>query len=90
MESGSVIVDLAAAKGGNVEGSVAGERIVTANGVTILGYTDLAASARAGVAALRQNLVNLLKLLTPGEDGLLVLDLDDVVQRAITVVRDGE
>ena len=36
------------------------------------------------------NLVNLLKLLTPGKDGQLVLDLDDVVQRGMTVARDGE
>ena len=36
------------------------------------------------------NLVNLLKLLTPGKDGQLVLDLDDVVQRGMTVCRDGE
>ena len=31
-----------------------------------------------------------MKLLTPGKDGQLVLDFDDVVQRSITVVRDGE
>jgi len=43
MRSGSVIVDLAAANGGNVEGTVPGERAVTANGVIIIGYTDLAA-----------------------------------------------
>src|SRR5690606_27181719 len=42
MSHGSVIVDMAAAQGGNVEGSVAGERVVTENGVIILGYTDLA------------------------------------------------
>ena len=36
------------------------------------------------------NLVNLLKLLTPEKDGKLVLDFDDVVQRSVTVVRDGE
>ena len=36
------------------------------------------------------NLVNLLKLLTPDKDGKLVLDFDDVVQRGVTVVRDGE
>ena len=41
MKPGSVIVDMAAAQGGNVAGSVAGKKIVTANGVTILGYTDL-------------------------------------------------
>lgn len=36
------------------------------------------------------NLVNLMKLMTPGKDGQLVLDFDDVVQRSMTVVRDGE
>jgi NAD(P) transhydrogenase subunit alpha len=91
MRSGSVIVDLAAANGGNVVGTVPGEKIVTANGVTIIGYTDLARRLPAQASQLYgQNLVNLLKLLTPGKDGTLVLDLDDVVQRAITVTRDGE
>src|SRR5207253_4131540 len=42
MRPGSVIVDMAAAQGGNVAGSVAGQAVVTANGVTILGYSDLA------------------------------------------------
>ncbi len=46
MKSGSVIVDMAAGSGGNVEGSVAGEVVTTANGVTIIGYTDLAGRCR--------------------------------------------
>ena len=41
MKPGSVVVDMAAANGGNVAGPVADERVVTDNGVTILGYTDL-------------------------------------------------
>ena len=91
MKPGSVIVDMAAAQGGNVEGSVAGERIVAPNGVIILGYTDLAGRLPTQASQLYgTNLVNLLKLLTPGKDGQLVLDFDDVVQRAVTVVRDGE
>jgi H+-translocating NAD(P) transhydrogenase subunit alpha len=91
MKSGSVIVDLAAANGGNVEGTVPGELIVTPNGVTIIGYTDLARRLPAQASQLYgQNLVNLLKLLTPGQDGLLVLDHEDVVQRAITVAQNGE
>jgi NAD(P) transhydrogenase subunit alpha len=91
MKSGSVIVDLAAANGGNVEGTKPGEKIVTRNGVTIIGYTDLARRLPAQASQLYgQNLVNLMKLLTPGKDGALVLDLDDVVQRAITVARNGE
>ena len=91
MKAGSVIVDMAAGQGGNVEGSVAGERVVTEGGVTILGYTDLAGRLPAQASQLYgTNLVNLMKLLTPGKDGKVVLDLDDVVQRSITVARNGE
>lgn len=91
MRSGSVIVDMAASSGGNVEGSVAGERVVTGNGVIILGYTDLAGRLPTQASQLYgTNLVNLLKLLTPEKDGRLVLDFEDIVQRAVTVVRDGE
>ncbi|SDY78415.1 NAD(P) transhydrogenase subunit alpha [Saccharopolyspora shandongensis] len=91
MKPGSVIVDMAAGQGGNVEGSVAGERIVTDNGVVILGYTDLAGRLPTQASQLYgTNLVNLMKLLTPDKDGQVVLDLDDVVQRGITVVRGGE
>jgi NAD(P) transhydrogenase subunit alpha len=82
---------MAAGTGGNVEGTVAGQRTVTDNGVIILGYTDLAGRLPTQASQLYgQNLVNLMKLLTPEKDGQLVLDFDDVVQRSITVVRDGE
>ncbi|WP_152233232.1 Re/Si-specific NAD(P)(+) transhydrogenase subunit alpha, partial [Georgenia ruanii] len=91
MRPGSVIVDMAAASGGNVETTVADERVVTENQVTILGYTDLAGRLAAQTSQLYgTNVVNLVKLLTPGKDGRLVLDLGDVVQRGITVTRDGE
>ncbi|MCH6230177.1 Re/Si-specific NAD(P)(+) transhydrogenase subunit alpha [Microbacterium sp. CFH 31415] len=90
MRPGSVIVDMAAGQGGNVEGSVAGERVVTDNGVIILGYTDLPGRLPQQASQLfATNLVNLLKLLTPGKDGELTLDFDDVVQRTVTVVQDG-
>ena len=91
MKPGSVVVDMAASNGGNVEGVVADEKTVTANGVTIIGYTDLAGRLPAQASQLYgTNLVNLMKLLTPEKDGQLVLDFDDVVQRGVTVVRDGE
>lgn len=91
MKSGSVIVDMAASQGGNVEGSREGERIVTENGVVILGYSDLASRLPAQASQLYgTNLVNLVTLLTPGKDGVLTLDFDDVVQRSITVVQNGE
>jgi len=91
MKRGSVIVDMAASNGGNVEGSVAGQVVVTGNGVTIIGYTDLPGRLAAQASQLfGTNLVNLMKLMTPGKDGTLVLDWDDVVQRGVTVTRDGE
>ncbi|WP_326806769.1 Re/Si-specific NAD(P)(+) transhydrogenase subunit alpha [Streptomyces sp. NBC_01186] len=91
MQPGSVIVDMAASNGGNVEGTVAGKRVVTANGVSIVGYTDLAGRLPAQASQLYgTNLVNLMKLMTPDKDGRLVLDFDDVVLRSMTVVRDGD
>jgi len=91
MKPGSVLVDMAAANGGNVEGTVKDQSVVTDNGVTIIGYTDLAGRLPATASQLYgTNLVNLLKLLTPEKDGKLILDFEDVVQRSVTVVRDGE
>jgi H+-translocating NAD(P) transhydrogenase subunit alpha len=91
MKPGSVVVDMAAASGGNVEGTVPGEAVVTDNGVTIIGYTDLPGRLPTQASQLYgTNVVNLMKLLTPEKDGRLVIDLDDVVQRSMTVVRDGE
>ncbi|MDG4667407.1 Re/Si-specific NAD(P)(+) transhydrogenase subunit alpha [Mycobacterium sp. 236(2023)] len=91
MKPGSVLVDMAAANGGNIEGTVKDQAVVTDHGVTIIGYTDLAGRLPATASQLYgTNLVNLLKLLTPEKDGQLTLDFDDVVQRSVTVVRDGE
>jgi H+-translocating NAD(P) transhydrogenase subunit alpha len=91
MRPGSVIVDLAASGGGNCEATVPGQRIVTPNGVTVLGYTDLAARMPAQASQLfGSNIVNLMTLLTPGKDGELVLDLNDPVQRGMTVAHARE
>ncbi|HET6877218.1 MAG TPA: Re/Si-specific NAD(P)(+) transhydrogenase subunit alpha, partial [Jatrophihabitans sp.] len=91
MKPGSVVVDMAAQQGGNVAGSAPGEVVVTPNKVSIIGYTDLAGRLPQQSSQLYgTNLVNLMKLLTPGKDGQLVLDWDDVVQRNMTVVRNGE
>ncbi|MHC1558015.1 Re/Si-specific NAD(P)(+) transhydrogenase subunit alpha [Actinomycetospora sp. C-140] len=91
MKPGSVVVDMAAGQGGNVEGSVADEVVVTENGVTIVGDTDLAARLPTQASQLYgTNLVNLLKLLVPEKDGVLALDLDDVVIRSVTVTHHGD
>ena len=91
MKPGSVVVDMAASNGGNVAGTVADQKVVTDNGVTILGYTDLPGRLPTQASQLfGTNLVNLLKLVTPEKHGELALDLEDPVQRGMTVVHDGE
>jgi len=91
MKPGSVIVDMAAANGGNCELARPDELVVSDNGVRIIGYTDLPGRLPTQSSQLfGTNIVNLMKLLTPGKDGQVVLDFDDVVQRGMTVVRDGE
>ena len=70
MKPGSVIVDLAASGGGNCELTVPGEKIVTDNGVTIIGYRDFTSRMPAHTSQLYgTNIVNLFKLLTPDRDG---------------------
>ena len=77
---------MAAANGGNCELTVPGEITVTDNGVSIIGYTDLAGRLPAQASQLYgQNVVNLLKLMTPGKDGQLTFDLEDEIVRGITV-----
>ncbi|RAX22141.1 MULTISPECIES: Re/Si-specific NAD(P)(+) transhydrogenase subunit alpha [unclassified Actinomyces] len=91
MQPGSVIVDMAAANGGNTELTVPGEVVTTDSGVTIVAYTDLAERLPAQASQLYgRNILNLLTLVTPAKDGDLTLDLDDQVVRAITVCQAGE
>ncbi len=87
MKPGSVIVDMAAAMGGNVEGTKPGERIVDA-GVTILGDTNLPAQC-AGDAS-RTYARNVLAYF--GEfvkDGVATVNLDNEILGAVTIVHDG-
>lgn len=90
MRPGSVVVDLAASTlGGNVEGSVAGETLRTANGVVVIGAGDLASRvATAASTAFSNNLAALLRSLV--HDGAVVLDPDDEVHAGVLVARDGE
>ena len=91
MKPGSVIVDLAAATGGNCELTKPGELFVTDNGVKIIGYTDMANRLAGQSSQLyATNLVNLSKLLSPNKDGEITLDFEDVIIRNMTVTRDGE
>ena len=90
MKPGSVIVDLAAERGGNCELTVPGE-IAHRHEVTLIGYTDLP-SRMATVASelYGTNLLNLITELTPEKDGQFNVDMDDDVIRGVTVVHQGE
>ncbi|MBW8189876.1 Re/Si-specific NAD(P)(+) transhydrogenase subunit alpha [Neiella marina] len=90
MKPGSVIVDLAAATGGNCE-LTEPEQVVVKEDVTIIGYTDLPSRLPGQSSQLYgTNLVNLLKLLCKEKDGNINIDFEDVVIRGVTSVKDGE
>lgn len=91
MKPGSVIVDLAAATGGNCEYTIAGQITETASGVKVIGYTDLPGRLAAQSSQLYgTNLVNLTKLLCKTKDGQMLLDMQDVIIRNMSVVHQGE
>ena len=91
VKAGSVIVDLAAATGGNCEYTVPGELSVTDSGVKVIGYTDLPGRLPTQSSQLyATNLVNLTKLWCKEKDGNINLDFEDVVLRNMTVVHQGE
>jgi len=90
MKPGSVIVDLAAEKGGNCDLTVPDEKIVTDNGVTIVGYTDFPSRMATQSSTLYStNIRHMLTDLTPNKDGEIVHNMDDDVIRGVTVTRDG-
>ena len=90
MKDGSVIVDLAAERGGNCKLSEAG-KVVKVHGVSIIGYTDLPSRMAAQASQLYgTNLRHLLTDMCPNKDGNVVVDFDDEVVRGATVVKNGE
>ncbi|MGR3757749.1 MAG: Re/Si-specific NAD(P)(+) transhydrogenase subunit alpha [Tranquillimonas sp.] len=91
MKPGSVIVDLAAERGGNCELTVKDEKIVTDNGVTIVGYTDFPSRMATQSSTLyATNIRHMLTDLTPEKDGKVVHDMEDDVIRGATVTHAGE
>ena len=81
MKPGSVIVDMAAATGGNVEGTVSGRDVVTANGVTILGPDNLPAAVALDASQMyANNLFLLIEHAWDADAGTLRLDsADDII-----------
>lgn len=90
MRAGSVVIDIAASDlGGNVEGSLPGETIVTENGVTVIGASNLPATMPgAASTAYARNVVAMLRHLV--RDGELVIDLDDPIQSGVVITHAGE
>ncbi len=91
MKPGSVIVDLAAEKGGNCDLTVPNERIVSDNGVVIVGYTDFPSRMATQSSMLYStNIRHMLHDLTPDKDGVINHNMDDDVIRGATVTHAGE
>ncbi len=91
MKPGSVIVDLAAERGGNCELTVADEKVVTDNGVTIIGYTDFPSRMAAQSSTLyATNVRHMMADLTPEKDGVINHDMEDDVIRGATVTHAKE
>ncbi len=91
MKPGSVIVDLAAERGGNCELTVQDDKFVTENGVTIIGYTDFPSRMAAQSSTLyATNIRHMLSDLTPGKDGKVVQNMEDDVIRGATVAHGHE
>ena len=90
MKPGSVIVDLAAERGGNCDLTVPDQKIVTDNGVTIVGYTDFPSRMAAQASTLYSNNIrHMLFDLTPAKDGVINHNMEDDVIRGATVTHAG-
>ncbi|HEU5297659.1 MAG TPA: Re/Si-specific NAD(P)(+) transhydrogenase subunit alpha [Burkholderiaceae bacterium] len=89
MRPGSVIVDMAAEQGGNCELTVPGE-VVVRDGVTIVGYTDLASRlAKQSSTLYSTNLLRLTEDLCKTKDGTINVNFDDEAIRGLTVLKEG-
>ena len=90
MREGSVIVDLAAAMGGNCKLSEP-DKVVVKHGVSIIGYTDLPSRLPTQSSQLyATNLRHLLNDMTPEKDGVIQIDFEDEAIRGATVTKDRE
>ncbi len=88
MKPGSVIVDMAAEMGGNVEGTVPGKEVVS-HGVLIIGFTNLPAMMPGSATAMyARNIQTLVKHLL--RDGALNLDFSDEITRGATITHGGK
>ncbi|ULR47046.1 Re/Si-specific NAD(P)(+) transhydrogenase subunit alpha [Rhizobium sp. K102] len=91
MKPGSVVVDLAAERGGNCDLTVPEQKIISDNGVTIVGYTDFPSRMAAQSSTLYStNVRHMMTDLTPNRDGVIVHNMEDDVIRGATIALKGE
>lgn len=88
MKKGSVIVDLAAERGGNVEGTVAGEKVYL-DGVTVIGYTDHPGRVPVHASQLLTKNISTF-LLNMAKEGKLNVNMEDDIVAATLITEDGE
>jgi NAD(P) transhydrogenase subunit alpha len=89
MKPGSVLVDLAVERGGNVEGAQAG-KVAEVNGVKIVGFTNVAGRLAASASALySKNLLTFLEILIDKNDKKVAVNWDDEIVKATALTRDG-
>ncbi len=90
MKPGSVVIDLAAERGGNCDLTVMDQKIVSDNGVTIVGYTDFPSRMAAQASTLYSNNIrHMIFDLTPKKDGVIAQNMEDDVIRGATVTHAG-
>ena len=90
MKPGSVVVDLAAERGGNCDLTVPDQKVVSDNGVTVVGYTDFPSRMAAQASTLYSNNIrHMLTDLTPKKDGVIDHNMADDVIRGATVTHQG-
>ncbi|MFB0993713.1 MAG: Re/Si-specific NAD(P)(+) transhydrogenase subunit alpha, partial [Paracoccaceae bacterium] len=91
MKPGSVVIDLAAERGGNCDLTQTDQKIISENGVTIVGYTDFPSRMAAQSSTLYStNIRHMIADLTPAKDGVVLHNMEDDVIRGATVAYGGK
>ncbi len=90
MRAGSVIIDLAVERGGNVEGAKAGEIVTTSNGVKIVGHNNVPGRLAATASALyARNLYAFVETMIDKPNKAIAVKWDDELVKATCLTRDG-
>ena len=91
MQNGSLIIDLAAEGGGNVEGVVAGEEITTDNGVTLIGLTNYEGLVPKNATQMySSNITNMIEHFLDEESKTFPIDLEDELLKGCVITHDGK